>query len=62
MSIGDAHPMAIVVGKEDTGPPPPVLPSAGGGDAVDWSSEESRQNTRATVEQCLHTVCLTNCP
>jgi hypothetical protein len=62
MSVGDAHPMAIVIGKEDTGPPPPVLPSASVGEAADWSSEGSQQNTRAAAEQCLYTVCLTNCP
>jgi len=33
--VGDAHPMAVVVGKEHTGPPPPVLPSAGVGVATD---------------------------
>jgi hypothetical protein len=61
MSVGDAHPMAIIIGKEDIGPPPPVLPFASVGEAADWSSEESQQNTRAAAEQCLHTMCLTNC-
>ncbi|OQU88789.1 hypothetical protein SORBI_3002G096201 [Sorghum bicolor] len=60
--VGDAHPMAIVVGKEGIGPLPPVLPSANVGEAADWSNEGSRQNTRTATEQCLHTVCLMNCP
>jgi len=62
MSVGDAHPIAVAVCKEEAGRPPPVLPSAGVGEAVDWSSLGSQQHTRAASEQCLHTVCLTNCP